>query len=808
MIWFLLGLHLAVCGALALVGGRLGRRVFGVAAVPPAVTTVWAIGRLGGDAPVTAELAWVRGLDLSFTFAVGPLAALMTVIVSGIGVAVFVYSIGYFSPGAPGLGRFATTLLAFSTAMVGLVWSDSVWTLFVFWELTSVTSFLLVGFKNTDATARLAARRALLITVAGGLALLAGFVLVTDATGTTRLSEMPPVDGTTATVAAVLVLLAAATKSAQFPFHVWLPGAMAAPTPVSAYLHSATMVKAGVFLVAVASPVFADVAVWKPLGLTLGLVSMIWGAIGALRHVDAKLILAWGTVSQLGLMVALLSLGSAKATFAAVSIVAAHAVFKAALFMIVGEVDVRTGTRDIRELSGLWRSMPVAFAVAVLSGASMAGVPPLLGFPAKEAAIEAVLGLSGTEAWVAGGAIIGGSVLTVAYTLRFLLGVFATNGPATAVAPRRPAMTAPSVLLGRGSLAGFAALGAVTDVVRDAAIRVNPDAEVYSLLRWPGLTDAFLISAAIVAAGAVVGVLLARRTDAVPAPFGAEVVDRITDEVVVTARRVTGRVQHGSLPVYVVTMAATAAIAAVPFVFAIDPEALTLWDGWVQAVLAVLVVAGAGAAAIVVESRLGAALGLGVVGIGVAGLFVVQGAPDLALTQLLVETVVVVGFVIGLGRLARRFPETGQVWWSVRVGVSVLLGTVVALGLAAAASNPTGAPPLDELAEQATDEGGGNNVVNVILTDIRALDTLGEVVVLAVVAIGILALAFTVRPPSSGGANPAVVEESSRARSGPRRRSAGSRPPVRWRCWWPCSSSSPGTTAREAVSRPAWCSAR
>ncbi len=605
MIWFLLGLHLAVCGALALVGDRLGRRVFVVAALPPAVTTLWAIGRLGAADPVTAELAWVRGLDLSFTFAVGPLATLMTVIVSGIGVAVFVYSIGYFSPGAPGLGRFATTLLAFSTAMVGLVWSDSVWTLFVFWELTSVTSFLLVGFKNTDATARLAARRALLITVSGGLALLAGFVLVTDATGTTRLSEMPPIDGTTATVAAVLVLLAAATKSAQFPFHVWLPGAMAAPTPVSAYLHSATMVKAGVFLVAVASPVFADVAVWKPLGLTLGLVSMIWGAIGALRHIDAKLILAWGTVSQLGLMVALLSLGSAKATFAAVSIVAAHAVFKAALFMIVGEVDVRTRTRDIRKLSGLWRSMPVAFAVAVVSGASMAGVPPLLGFPAKEAAIEAVLGLSGAEAWVAGGAIVGGSVLTVAYTLRFLLGVFATDGPVTAVAPRRPAMTAPSVLLGIGSVAGFVALGAVTDVVRDAAVRVNPDAEVYSLLRWPGLTDAFVISAAIVAVGAVVGVLLARRSGAVPSPFGAEVVDRITDEVVVTARRITGRIQHGSLPVYVATMAATAAIAAVPFVFAIDPDALTLWDGWVQAVLAVLVVAAAGAAAIVVESRLG-----------------------------------------------------------------------------------------------------------------------------------------------------------------------------------------------------------
>ena len=761
MIWFLLGLHLVVCGALAFVGERLGRRVFVVAAIPPAVTTLWALGRLGADRPVSADLPWVPGLDLSFTFAVGPLAALMTVVVSGIGVAVFVYSIGYFSPSTPGLGRFATTLLAFSTAMVGLVWSDSVWTLFVFWELTSVTSFLLVGFKNTDPVARLAARRALLITVSGGLALLAGFVLLTDETGTTRLSEMPPVDGTAATVAAVLVLVAAATKSAQVPFHVWLPGAMAAPTPVSAYLHSATMVKAGVFLVAVASPVFADVALWKPLGLAFGLSSMIWGAIGALRQRDAKLILAWGTVSQLGLMVALLSVGSAKATFAAISILVAHAVFKAALFMVVGEVDVRTGTRDVRELSGLWRSMPVAFAVAAVSGASMAGVPPLLGFPAKEAAIEAVLGLSGGEAWVVGGAIVGGSVLTVAYTVRLLLGVFATDGAPTPVAPRRVAMTAPEVVLGIGSLAGFAALGAVTDVVRAGAVRVNPDAEVYSLLRWPGLTDAFLISAAIVAGGALVGTLISRRTGSVPAPVGATVVDRITDGVVLGARSVTGRVQHGSLPVYLATMAVTAALATVPFAFAVDLDALYRWDSVIQAVLAILVVVAAAAAAVVVSSRLGAALGLGVVGIGVAGLFVVQGAPDLALTQLLVETVVVVGFVVGLGHLARRFPPAGQVWRGVRIAVAGMVGTAVAVALAASASNPSATPPLEDLTQAAVDEGGGNNIVNVVLTDIRALDTLGEIVVLAVVAVGILALAFPVRTSGRGGTTRPVVEEVS-----------------------------------------------
>ncbi len=745
VIWLLLAAHVAVCGLLGLSGDRLGRRIFWLAAVPPAVTTAWALARLGETVPDTAELDWVRGLDLGFSFSVGPLGALMTVVVSGIGVAVFVYSYGYFSPGTPGLGRFATTLLAFSTAMVGLVWSDSVWTLFVFWELTSITSFLLVGHKNTDPVARAAARRALLITASGGLALLAGFVLVVDATGVTRLSQMPPVSGAGATAAAVLVMVAAATKSAQVPFHVWLPGAMAAPTPVSAYLHSATMVKAGVVLVALGSPVFSEVGVWKPLGLTFGLASVVWGAVGALRHVDAKLILAWGTVSQLGLMIALLSLGSSKATFAAISILAAHAVFKAALFMVVGEVDVRTGTRDISELSGLWRSMPVAFAVAIVSAASMAGVPPLLGFAAKEAAVEAVLGLSGAEALVVGGLVIGGSVLTVAYSLRLVLGVFTGTGPATPVQPSRPAMRLPTALLGVGSVAGFVALGWVTGVVRPAAVQIDPKADVYELLRWPGLTDAFVVSMGIVGAGAVLGLVLARRVSSVPDPVGATFVDALIDGVLVVARRVTGRVQHGSLPVYVATMALTAALATVPFATALDLDVLYRWDNPTQAVLAVLVVAAALTAA-VVGSRLGAALGLGAVGIGVSGLFVAQGAPDLALTQLLVETVVVVGFVVGLGHLARRFPPVGHVWRGIRIAVAATVGISVAIALASSVSNPQGAAPLEALTDQGVEEGGGNNLVNVILTDIRALDTLGEVVVLIVVAVGILALARPRRP--------------------------------------------------------------
>ncbi len=730
------------------VSARLGRNVLWLAAVPMAFTAVWSATRLGAADAVTWGFDWVPGLDVGIEFRVDAMGALLSVLVSGIGALVCVYAVGYFSPTASGLGRFASTLLAFSTAMIGIVWADSVWTLFVFWELTSVTSFLLVGFKHVDAGARVAARRALVITAAGGLALLGGFVLLVDAAGTARISDLPPVSGGTATAAAVLILVAAATKSAQVPFHVWLPGAMAAPTPVSAYLHSATMVKAGVILVAVLAPAFQDTSVWKPLGLAFGLATMIWGAVGALRHVDAKLILAWGTVSQLGLLVSLLALGTAKATFAAVSILVAHAVFKAALFMVVGEVDVRTGTRNINELHGLRRSMPLTFAVAVAAGASMAGVPPLLGFPAKEAAIEAMILLSGGERLLVGGLVIGGSVLTVAYTTRFLVGVFGDRtGPVGAAAsgelvvtPPRPAMATPEAVLGAASLLGFAALGWVTGVVRDAATTLDPSAEVYSLYRWPGITSAFVTSVLVVTGGLILGVLIVRRpVTAGPVARGASAVDALVDGVARASRLVAARVQHGSLPLYLATTVVALALAASPFVLAIDADALYWYDNRAQGVLVLMVVAAAVAAARV-SSRLGAALVLGGVGFSVAGLFVAQGAPDLVLTQLLVETVIVVGFVVGLGRLSIWFPQAGRLWTGGRLMVSLLMGITVAVALAAGASNPVGEPPVRELAESAVSEGGGNNVVNVILTDTRALDTLGEVIVLLAVAVGILTL--------------------------------------------------------------------
>ena len=549
MIGLLATAHLTGLVAAAIVGRRGMRPALLVAGLAPAATAVWAaIAMIEPAAPVTAELVWVEALDLGFRFRVDDLALVMTLLVSGIGALVFVYAAGYFSADAVGGTRFPPTLLAFSAAMLGLVWADSIWTFFIFWELTSVTSFLLVGHANADPSVTTAARRALLITGGGGLVLLAGLVVMGQALGSTSLTDLQPMTGSGATTAAVLVLVGAATKSAQVPFHVWLPGAMAAPTPVSAYLHSATMVKAGVVLVAVLTPALGGVAAWKVGGLAFGAVSVVWGAVGALRHTDAKLILAWGTVSQLGLLVTLLALGSPKGVFAAVSLLVAHALFKAALFLVVGEIDVRTGTRDVEQLGGLWRSMPVAFGVALAAGLSMAGVPPLLGFMAKEAAIESVLDLSGAELVIGLLAVVGGSVLTVAYTVRFLVGAFGA-GPVTSVSPRRLAMTVPAVALAVAGALGYLAAGDVTSRVRPAAAEIVPDAAVYSLLRWPGLNLALGISIAVVVGGAVLGWLLARRVGgSVPAPKGAITTDALIDGVLAFAARSIGWIQHGSLP--------------------------------------------------------------------------------------------------------------------------------------------------------------------------------------------------------------------------------------------------------------------
>ncbi len=763
----LLVLHLLLAVAVPFAAPRLGPRVFLLAAVAPAATTAWAATQAAGvldGRPVTSSAAWVPGLDLTLDLRMDALALLMVTLVSGVGTLVFLYCAGYFSTGQRGLGSFAGVLTGFSGAMLGLVLSDDLLLLYVFWELTSVTSWLLIGFDDESAESRRAAQQALLITTLGGLVMLLGLVLLAQSAGTASLSGIlaDPPSGTTVAVALVLVLVGAFTKSAQVPFHPWLPAAMAAPTPVSAYLHAAAMVKAGVYLVARLAPAFAAVAPWRPLVLTVGIATMLVGGWRSLRQTDLKRLLAFGTVSQLGFLMVLLGAGTHEAALAGAALLLAHGLFKSTLFLAVGVIDHETGTRDLRLLSGLGRRLPLLATVSTLAALSMAGVPPLLGFISKEAAYEAFLhGGAGDRAVFAG--LFLGSVLTAAYSARFVWGAFARKpGCATTTAHTPSAgFLAPVVVLGTsGLLLGL--LPGLADPLVQAYAESYPreaGAEPEHLALWHGWKAALGWSALTLAAGAVLFALrepvrrVQRRASRV---LGAVDADRSYDLALSVldraARRSTAVVQSGSLPVYLGTVLLTLALLTGGALVAGTSVSgdLQAWDRPLQAVVAVVVAAAAVATARA-HRRFTAVLLVGAVGYGVAVLFVLQGGPDLALTQLLVETLSLVLFVLVLRRLPSSFPRRRlRLPEAVRIGISVAVGAVVATGVLVAGQARKAPPASQAHLDQSLPEGGGSNVVNVVLVDFRGFDTLGEITVLVVAALGIASLVLAGRdgPPT------------------------------------------------------------
>ncbi|HVM21001.1 MAG TPA: proton-conducting transporter membrane subunit, partial [Egibacteraceae bacterium] len=569
MVVALVGLHFGLAAIAAIAGRALGRGAFWVCAVAPVATLAWAgtqaLTLLDGGT-VDASLAWVPAIDLVVDFRVDAFSLVMIGLVSGIGALIFGYAFFYFDQPRHDLGRFAGLLLAFAGAMLGLVTADNLLAVFVFWELTSITSFLLIGFQHTKGSSRAAALQALLITSGGGLALLAGIVLVAEAAGTYSLAAIaaaPPTGGVV-TAGVVCIVVGLLTKSAQVPFHGWLPGAMAAPTPVSAYLHSATMVKAGVYLAARLGPGFAaTVPVWRPLVVTVGVATMLVGGYRALRQHDLKLLLAFGTVSQLGFMMVLFAAGTEASVFAGVALLIAHAAFKAALFMTVGVVDHATGTRDLRRLDGLGRRMPAVATVAALAAASMAGLPPLGGFIAKEEALTALApggGLDGGLAllWLAG--VVAGSALTIAYSWRFWHGAF---GAKPAAASREPTTEAHVPVLGFWLPAAvLAAIGLLvgivprveTAAVESATVALVPGAHPEHLALWHGFTAAvaltvvaFTVGGLLVAAAARVERLQDRVPGVLPVTRAyartLEGVNRLAD-------RTAAVMQSGSLPVY------------------------------------------------------------------------------------------------------------------------------------------------------------------------------------------------------------------------------------------------------------------
>ncbi len=713
--------------------------------------------RVVHDQPVLVRWPWLPTLNVEFALRLDGLSLLFALLVLGVGALIMAYCTRYFSRGTH--AGLYLLLALFAASMLGLVLADDLVLLFLFWELTSVCSFFLIG--NAGLAAAAPARRALLVTILGGMGLLAVVVLVAVTAGTTRISvllrEFDWAGNPTFTVlVALLLIFAGFTKSAQVPFHFWLPDAMAASTPVSAYLHAATMVKAGVYLFMRFSPAFAGETVWTVTLITGGLVTAIVGATLALKQLDLKALLAYSTVSQLGFLTALVGVGTPEALGAAALHTLAHALFKATLFMLVGIIDREAGSRDVRKLNGLWRVMPVTATLMGLAAMSLAGIPPALGFVSKEKIYAAFTDFDGPGwlGWFLTAMAVLAAILTFAYGVRLLHGAF--GGPTVQrglVEPSWPFRIPAAV----PALAGIA-LGAAVSTLSPLVEQVVLDTRLVRgdphLKLWPGLSPELLMSVVTIALGMALfraRVSVDRWLQRRQLPFnGVEVFDRCNAALARAGSGVSALTRGFSPVVHltpiIVTLLALGAAGLwwdVPLPPRL-PEAAR-FDDWIV----VVVLAAAVLAVATTRSRLGAIGLLGVTGFVVAVWFLMLGAPDLALTQMLIEFLTVAVAVLVLSRLPARFSPTGRL----RAGASAVVAVVAGAGATVLALAFTGRRGTSEVRDYligaAEADTGGTNVVNTILVDYRALDTLGEVTVLVAVAIGIAAL--TERTPMLPG---------------------------------------------------------
>lgn len=757
--------HFIAAAVAPLLVRRWGRNAFLALAVVPGLSTVWAFFQLptilGGDA-LSSSYAWAPEFSLRLGLHMDALGLLMTLIAAGVGTLILIYCARYFSDSEPGLGRFAGVFVAFAGAMLGLVLADDLIQLFVYWELTTVFSYLLVGHSTELKESRRAAMTALTVTTFGGLAMLVGMIMLGETAGTYVIAEIveAPPEGPLINAALVLIMIGAMSKSALFPFSLWLPAAMRAPTPVSGYLHAAAMVKAGVYLVARLTPAFGDVAVWQTMAVFFGVLTMVLAGWKALRQTDLKLVLASGTISQLGFLIALLGTGNQYAALAGISMLLAHTLFKAPLFLVVGIIDHSTGTRDIRRLSGLRESMPGTFWISVVAAASMAGLPPTLGFAAKELAFGAYVGGGLVDNVVLAGLVVG-STFTVAYSLRFLWGAFSTKEdvPRTQMHAPGPLFLAPATVLAALSLLGgllSSRLDPLFALYADTVEPLGPGGYEAHLALWHGWELPLLLSAVCLVGGA----LLFRFRDGVErANHAISVVDadrnyrRMLAGLDNLALQATGATQRGSLPVYLGTILVVLIVGATwPIltgrIWELPTPELRLWDTPVQVIPAVIMIVTA-LAAVFVRRRLYSVILIGISGYGCAALFYLQAAPDIALTQFLVETVSLVVFVLVLRRLPTNFSAPalrGRRLWNLAIGAAT--GLVASfLTYYALVARQEGS--IASMYPDAARDAGGENIISVLLVDVRAWDTMGEISVLAAAAAGVASLMFLRRRPQS-----------------------------------------------------------
>jgi len=737
----------------------VGRKAFLIAAAVPAAAFVYTVAlapRVIAGEVITETYRWIPALDFSIAVRLDTLSWALSLVVTGVGALVLVYCTRYFRSEEEALGRFAAVLLAFAGAMYGLVLADDVYLLFVFWEATSILSYLLIGHSTARKTSRGAALQALLVTTFGGLAMLVGLVILAVTTGTSSLTGIiaaAPSDGL-AIAAVMLVLVGALSKSAIFPFHFWLPAAMAAPTPVSAYLHAAAMVKAGIYLIARMAPGFSDIPGWKEVLIGLGVFTMIMGGWTALKQHDLKLVLAYGTVSQLGFLTIVMGFGTKEAALAGLALLLAHALYKSTLFLVVGIIDHRAGTRDLRKLSGFGAEAPVLAVVTGVALASMMGLPPTLGFVAKEGVFTAFL--TGAEdgsvwGWIALIGVAVGSVLTAAYSVRFFWGAFARKKDVEplALGHKHPDfLIAPTILAASGLVLGVLAHLVDGWLAGYPASFPESAGHSYHLALWHGFEPALFISAVTIALGVLLFVWR-DRVSRVQTAFGtglsaANAYSALMRSIDRIAARTTSLTQRGSLPFYlgVILLVFTVTITTGLVLNRSWPAEFRLWDYPAQLAIGIVMVVAA-VAATRAGKRFQAVVLVGVTGFGMAALFALQGAPDLALTQILVEVVTLVAFVLVLRRLpARLGARNGSQKRLLRAILGISIGILMAVVAVVALGARTDLPISLEWADLAYNQGHGRNVVNVALVDLRGWDTMGELSVIIAAATGVASLIF------------------------------------------------------------------
>ena len=751
--------------------------VFAVAALAPLVVRLlgryagWALGLLplslfayfvrqlpavSHDGPIREAHAWLPALDAPASFYLDGLSLLFALLVTGIGTLIVVYAGGYMA--GSDLGRFYVQLLGFMGAMLGLVLADNILLFFIFFELTSLTSYLLIGFYHNEEDSRVAARKALVVTGGGGLALLAGLLLLQQVTGTMEFSEMLSMGATVTEhpyylAIFVLVCAGAFTKSAQFPFHFWLPAAMAGPTPVSAYLHSATMVKAGVFLLARLHPVLGGTEVWTTTLTLFGGFTMVLTAWLALRYTDLKQILAYTTTMVLGLLTMLLGVGTAEAIAAMVTFTVVHALYKGGLFMMAGSIDHETGTRDVRELGGLRGVMPLTMVGGLATALSMSGIPPLFGFIGKEVTYEAVLHAPSGSLLLLGAGILANGALIAAGLVVGIKPFFGEmKGAFTREVHEAPlSMWLGPALLGVLGLA-FGAYPALIDhtLLQSAQAGILQESHELHLALWHGFTPAFFASLVTFALGfgLYVGWDSIQSSGAMrglASVFGAgpgNVFERGLYDTARLSNTVTRTLQNGNFRWYLFATFSGMIVLVGGALLAEASITLPAWDGdvkYYEAALAGLIILSA-LAAVRARDRFVAILALSVGGYSVALLYLLFGAPDLAMTQFSIETLSLILLVIVLIHLPNI---TGPEPLGVRLRDAVVatgVGAVFTVVMVAALSMPFNLRVSDYLAANSYTEAQGHNIVNVILVDFRGLDTMGEITVLTMAALGVFVM--------------------------------------------------------------------